>query len=150
MYNNFWLGGKAKIMPSPTQSPPRPKKRLDQGATDLRAMEQTRKRKEKEASDLRNSLRCEAICVAHHLLPSIREIREWMSEWKKWELEQPSWFVTNRIVLLTALDANMLGRAWVLENFWGSGDDELMFLAATCDEAIRPPLEDIVRWLHER
>lgn len=110
----------------------------------------TAKRKEREKSDLKNSLRCEAICVAHHLLPPIAEIREWMSSWKQWESERPSWFVTNRIVLLTNLDANALGKDWVLQNFWGSGDDELMWLAAVCKEHIRPPQEEVSKWLHSR
>ena len=95
-------------------------------------------------------MRCEAVCVAQHLLPPLSEIREWMSSWKEWESERPSWFVTNRIVLLTNLDTNMLGRDWVLENFWGSGDDELMFVAAICDEEIRPPAEEVSEWLHSR
>ncbi|GMH56723.1 hypothetical protein TrRE_jg4380, partial [Triparma retinervis] len=104
--------------------------------------------KEGEHADFRNAMRCEAITVASHLRPAKEEVRDWLENWGKWEMEMPHWFEMNKDLLLVSIDIEFLGKEWVKKHFWESSDSFLKFTAATCPlPGVRPDASSIARWL---
>ena len=99
--------------------------------------------------DTLNGLKCHALTISHHLLPPNKEIKEWMQDWSKWESLNPDWFKANREVLLENLNVTVLGRDWIIENFWNSANDELQFVAATLQAEFRPEDEEIKEWAED-
>jgi hypothetical protein len=94
-------------------------------------------------------LKCEATCVARHLMPPQGEIVSWLEDWDVWESKMDDWFVINRELLLLNIPFEALGKKWLYKHFWTGKPDELKIHAVLAPPECRPPDEEIMEWLAE-